>query len=259
MRTHSRGGDRIAAAPVRVMAPNRATLLAALAAVGGLAFAGVAPAAEGPPALLPAGGGERPAPGADRWQASIGVRASLLRDPGFDPFSTNNGLAQVSFAVTHALRTGTGVVPALGLTLDMGGADAFARGADAHLSLTRLAVVLEPRWVPRPGLYLAARLVPGLLRATATLRDASTPVSLTTSYWTPSIDASLGAGLRLNGWSAPVGLWVLAEGGYGWAPRRDLTLAPALPAGDAQKAGAIALGSFAARGPFLRVSLAVTY
>jgi hypothetical protein len=251
-------------APIRMTAPLRmtaslVTLLATLAAAGGPPSGGLARAAEGPPALLPAGGREGPAPGADRWQAAIGMRASLLRDPGFDPFSTNNGLAQVSFAVTHALRTGPGFAPALGLALDLGGADAFARGADAHLSLSRLAVVLEPRFVPRPGLYLAPRLVPGLLRATATLRDTSTPVSLTTSYWTPSIDASLAAGVRLNGWSAPVGLWALGEGGYGWAPRRDLTLAPALPPGDAQKAGPISLGSFTARGPFLRVSLALTY
>jgi hypothetical protein len=254
MRTNSRRGYRLPAASLL------ATLLATgvLPATGVLGFAGVARAADRPPALLPRGG-ERPASGPDRWQASIAMRAALVRDPGYDPFSTNDGLAQVSFSVAHALRTGLGVVPAVGLSLDVGGADAIARGADAHLGLLRLGAVLEPRFVPRPGLYLAARLVPGLQRTTATLRDASAPVVLTSSSWTPSVDASVGAGVRLSGWTTPVGLWLLTDAGYGWAPRRDLTLAPALPASDAQKAGATSLGAFAARGPFLRIGFAVSY
>jgi hypothetical protein len=56
-----------------------------------------------------------------------------------------------------------------------------------------------------------------------------------------------------------VGLGLLGDAGYGWAPRRDLTLVPQLPARDASKAGATELGSLSPRGMFGRVSLAISY
>jgi hypothetical protein len=259
MRTSSRLARRMTGAPGRARSPRLAAALAAVPAMMVLSFAGDARADGTPSAVLPANSVGGLASGGDRWQGSLGVRTSLLRDAGFDPFSTSDALAQVTFAVTHALRAGPGLVPALGLALDIGGADAVARGADAQLGLVKLALVLEPRFVPRPGFYVAARLVPGLMHAEATLRDASAPAMLTTSYWTASIDTSLAAGVRINGWTTPIGLWLLGEGGYGWAPRHDLTLSPALPSSDAQKAGATSLGTFAARGPFMRVSLALSY
>lgn len=195
----------------------------------------------------------------DRWQASLGLRGALFRDAGLDPFSANDAFVQTSMAVSAALRTGTGLVPALGFALDLGNADDTARGVDSHLGLSRIAVLLEPRWVPRSDLYLAGRLAPGLLRASTTLRDPSAPVLLRASYTSLSLDASLGAGMRLNSAAAPVGLWILAEGGYGWAPRHRIALTPALPQSDASKAGEVLLGTFAARGPFLRIGLALSY
>jgi hypothetical protein len=58
---------------------------------------------------------------------------------------------------------------------------------------------------------------------------------------------------------APLGLWLVGDAGYGWAPRHPITLAPTLPAGDAQKAGEVALGTLAARGLFARLGLALAY
>jgi hypothetical protein len=195
----------------------------------------------------------------DRWQAAIGVRASVVRDAGLDPFSTGDALAQFSAAVVHTLRGGIGFVPALGLATDIGSTEAAARGADATLGTWRLAVVLEPRYVPTSGFYVAARIAPGVLRTSATLRDASTPAPLATSYWTSSLDASLGAGARLNAGVGPIGLWLVGDAGYGWTPKHGLTLAPELPARDASKAGSTDLGSLSPRGMFARVSLAVSY
>jgi hypothetical protein len=195
----------------------------------------------------------------DRWQGALGVRGSIVRDPSFDPFSSGDGLAQMSFALMHTLRGGVGMVPALGLALDLGGSDATARGVGAELDLWRLALVLEPRFLPAPGYYVDVRLAPGLVHAVATLHDPSAPAPLETRYWTASFDASLGAGVRLNNEMAPAGMWLVAEGGYGWTPRHALTLVPALPAGDAAKAGATELGTLSPRGLFLRAGLAVSY
>ena len=187
------------------------------------------------------------------------MRTSVVRDAGLDPFSTGDALAQFSAAVTHTLRAGDGFVPAVGLAADLGSSSATARGADTSLSTLRLALVLEPRFVPRSGFYVGARIAPGLLRTAATLRDPSAPAQLASTYWTSSVDASLGAGARLNPGMASLGLWVVGDAGYGWAPRRNLTLVPQLPARDANKAGATELGSLSPRGMFGRVSLAVTF
>ncbi len=195
----------------------------------------------------------------DRWQAAIGVRASVVRDGGLDPFSTADALAQFSAAVVHTLRAGNGFVPALGLATDIGSSEATARGADATLGTWRLAVVLEPRYVLTSGFYVGARIAPGIVHTSATLRDASAPAPLATAYWTSSVDASLGAGARLNAGAGPIGLWLIGEAGYGWAPKHSLTLAPELPARDASKAGSTDLGSLSQRGIFGRVSLAVSY
>ena len=194
-----------------------------------------------------------------RWQAALGVRASVVRDAGLDPFSTSDALAQFSVAVMHTLRAGDGFVPALGLATDIGSSAATARGADATLNTWRLALVFEPRYAPASGFYVGARIAPGLLRTSATLRDASAPVALSTTYWTSSVDASLGAGARLNGGMGPIGLWLIGDVGYGWAPKHNLTLTPELPARDASKAGSTDLGALSPRGMFVRVGLAVSY
>jgi len=195
----------------------------------------------------------------ERWQVALGIRTSVVRDAGFDPFSTGDVLAQFSATVMHTLRAGEGFVPAVGLSADIGSTSAAARGADTQLNAWRLALVLEPRFVPAPGFYVGARIAPGLLHTSATLNDSSAPASLSTAYWTPSIDASLGGGVRLNPSTGAIGLWLVADAGYGWAPRRNLTLVPELPAHDASKAGATELGSLSPRGMFGRVGLAVSY
>ena len=242
--------------------------LAPLAAVG--VVAAIAPRAQAqayPPAQpsvsVPGNPVAPPPPAPERvfprWQAALGIRTSVVRDAGFDPFSTGDALAQFSASVMRTLRAGEGFVPALGLAADIGSSSANARGADAQLNTWRLALVLEPRFVPAPGFYVGARIAPGLLHLSARLNDSSTPAPLSTAYWAPSVDASLGGGARLNPGMGSIGLWLVADAGYGWAPRRDLTLVPELPARDASKAGATELGSLSTRGMFGRVSLAVSY
>jgi hypothetical protein len=217
-----------------------------------------------PPSVNAPGGYVAPPPATTervfaRWQVALGVRTSVVRDAGFDPFSTSDLLAQFSATAMHTLRAGEGFVPALGVAADIGSSSATARGAGAQLNTWRLALVLEPRFVPAPGFYVGARIAPGLLHTSATLTDNSAPAPLSAAYSTLSVDASLSAGVRLNPGMGPIGLWLVADAGYGWAPRRTLTLVPELPARDASKAGATELGSLSPRGMFGRVGLAASY
>jgi hypothetical protein len=209
------------------------------------------------PAISTVDGHERP--GSGRWQASLGLRTSFLRDPGYDPFSSNDVLTQLSVTVMHAFRSAPGLTPAVGLVWDTGEASASARGVDASLGLMRLAVALEARFTPRPWMYVMARVAPGILHASASLADESAPAPLDTNYTTLSVDGSAGAGVRITPASSPVGFWLVGDGGYGWAPTHDLTLRPSLPKTDAQKAGPTDLGALAVRGAFFRLGLALSY
>lgn len=200
---------------------------------------------------LPRGGG--------RWQGSLGLRTALIRSAGFDPFSRNDTLTQLSGSLTRAFGAGPGLVPVVGLVGDIGEAQAGARGVPSSLSLARVSLALEARLAPAGPFYAMARLAPGVMRALADLSDPSVPASLQGQYWAPTVDASVGGGARITVPSAPLGLWVLADGGYGWAPARDLVLRPSLPDSDAGKAGAVHVGSLAARGAFLRIGVALSY
>jgi len=254
--------------PARGRTSNRLARLAPVAAAGAIALLAPRAQAQSYPPASPSVSAPRddvaPPPAApgltfERWQVAAGIRTSVVRDAGFDPFSTGDLLPQFSVTVMHTLRSGQGFVPALGLAGDVGSSSANARGAEAQLTAWRLALVLEPRFVFSPGLYLGARVAPGLLYTSATLNDGSAPAPLSTAYSTFSVDASLSGGVRLNPGMGPIGLWLVADTGYGWAPRRALTLAPELPVRDTNKAGATDLGSLSPRGMFGRVSLAVSY
>jgi hypothetical protein len=233
----------------------RAAILAAalVAARGGVAFAhdDLAPAIE-----QVGGAGAR---GPQPWQIAAGVRAALFRGAGYDPFSTNDAFAQFSATATRAFHTGPSLSTAVGGIWEAGSAAAQARGADTSLSLSRLGLVLEERFAPRPWAYAFARVSPGWLRGTASLTDPTIPAPLRTTFSTFGVDASLGAAARLSPRSTRVGFWLVGDAGYGWAPAQHLALAPALPASDRDKAGVTTLADLAPRGVFFRFAIALAF
>jgi hypothetical protein len=233
----------------------RAALLAAtlVAARGGVAQAHD----DLPPAIEQAGGGG--ARGAHPWQLAAGVRSSLFRGAGYDPFSTNDVFAQFSATATRAFHTGPSLSTAVGASWDAGSAEAQARGADTSLSLSRLGLVLEERFAPRPWAYAFARVNPGWLRGTASLTDPTITAPLRTTFSTFGVDASLGAAARLSPRSSRVDFWLVGDAGYGWAPAQHLALSPALPATDRDKAGVTTLADLAPRGVFFRFALALAF
>jgi hypothetical protein len=151
---------------------------------------------------------------------------------------------------------------ALGVGLDVGSARATARNAPSSLSLTHPSALAEGRYQAWPRLYLFARVAPGLVHGTATIDDASSPASsgLTTDFDAFSLDAGGGGAFCLGAvGTARLGVWLLADGGYGWVAAQDLVLAPTLGAADQSKSGTLDLGTLAPRGGFFRISMALSY
>ncbi|HLK93455.1 MAG TPA: hypothetical protein VKZ18_26430 [Polyangia bacterium] len=195
------------------------------------------------------------------WEVEAGVRTMYVKSAGYDPFSTDDALAQFSLAGTRALLRRGGLALVAGVGLDVGGSSATARGAPSSLTLTRVSALVEGRYQPAARLYLFARLAPGLLHGAASIDDVSTPgaSSLSTSFDAFSLDAGGGAALCFGDvGSIHLGAWLVADGGYGWVAAQDLVLAPSLGS-DQSKAGALDLGTLAPRGGFFRLSLALSY
>lgn len=195
------------------------------------------------------------------WEVAGGIRTMFIEDPGYDPFSADDALVQFSLTATRALARADALALVAGVSLDLGGSSATARGAPSSLTLTRVSVLAEGRVQPLSRLYLFARLAPGLLHGAATIDDASSPAAsgLNGNFDSFSLDASGGAAVcfgdvgRLH-----VGAWLVADGGYGWVAAKPLVLAPSLGA-DQSKAGTLDLGTLAARGGFFRIALALSY
>jgi hypothetical protein len=207
--------------------------------------------ASAPPALRP-----------PTWEVSAGVRTMYIKSAGFDPFSTDDGFVQFSLSALGAIVRRDRLSLAVGMGLDVGSSSATARNAPSSLSLTHLSALAEGRYQPWSRLYLFARVAPGMVHGAATIDDASSPSSsgLTTEFNAFSLDASGGAAVCLGAVGmARVGVWLLADGGYGWVAAQDLVLAPTLSAADQSKSGTLDLGTIAPRGGFFRISMALSY
>ena len=203
--------------------------------------------------------GARGARGPGLWQVSAGWRESLVRSAGYDPFSNDDVLTQFALTATRAFRTGRRFATAAGALWENGDTTASARGENAHLTVNRLGGLLEERFAPRPGAYAFVRVAPAWLHASAALADPASPASLETSFSTFGIDASGGVAGRLNPGTQLLGVWVVAEAGYGWAAAEPMALAPALPEADRNKAGVTRLDDLALRGALFRFAVALSY
>jgi hypothetical protein len=239
----------------------RATLLATVAVAAVITTSArmaraaddLAPAIEvvGPRGSIPRGRG--------LWQVSGGWRDSLVKGAGYDLVSDNDVLATFVLTATRAFRTGPRFATALGGIWETGSAEADARGQNARLSLTRLGVVAEERFAPRPWGYAFVRVAPVWLHGSVALADPASPAPLETSFSTYAVDASGGVAARLNPVSQAVGFWAVAEAGYGWVSPQSMALAPALPAADSSKAGVTRFDDLDLRGALLRFALALSY
>jgi hypothetical protein len=194
-------------------------------------------------------------------QGTIGFRTMLIRSAGFDPFSSNDMLTQVSLALEHPFARQGAIAFAGGVSMDYGESSADARGTPSTFKAWRLAALLEGRLYARSYAYGFARLAPGILRSAATLTDSSSPNGnqLADHFDLPSVDGSLGAAFRVSGPANPVAAWICVEAGYGWTQSHHLYLAPSAAPRDQPKLAPVDLGTIDPRGGFMRFALAITY
>jgi hypothetical protein len=211
------------------------------------------------PAIEQAADPAATARGPGRWRVSVGGRSSLYRSAGYDAFSSDDAFGQFSATATATVLAGARLSTAVGALWEDGASSSTARGAESSLSLGRLGVVLEERFAPRPWAYAFLRVAPAWLRGKASIDDTAIAAPLETTFSTLGVDGSVGVAGRVNPGRGKVGVWIMGDGGYGWARAQPMALSPALPSADRDKAGVTTLAALAPSGVFLRFSLALSY
>ena len=200
-------------------------------------------------------------PKAETWQAAAGLRTMLVRSAGYDPFSGNDVLAQVSLGVERLVLRSDAFVFAAGIGGDYGRTSSRARGASSELAVGRISLIAEGRYQPWERGYGFVRFAPGWLGMAASLTDASAPnaATLEDRFGVLSADMSGGAAARLSPAPDPIAAWVTLEGGYTWAGSHHLLLAPGTTPRDQAKLAPLDLGTISPRGAFFRLALVITY
>jgi hypothetical protein len=197
------------------------------------------------------------------WRAELSYRGSFVAGRGFEPFSDNGFLPQVSLTASRTLFVSGPFSFAPGLAWDRGTSTSTARGDATSLAVDRLTVPLEGRVHLGSWGYAFVRGAPGAALQRAEVDDASSPSPLVASRWVFVADASAGYDWLL--WSARepespgVRVWVHGEGGYGWTASQALALAPAGADSDPRKGTGPTLGSLSMTGPFFRLGAAVSF
>lgn len=188
----------------------------------------------------------------------VGVRTTYVRDAGFDPYSSNDALLQGSLGATHTLKVRWPFALAIGGRWDFGASTSKARGAETNLSAQRLLVSVEGRFHlgGRDG-YVFARLAPGGLHLSTSVKDGSLGSAMESGGWVPALDASVGYAWLVGPRSHPerhrVRFWLFPELGYAWSGAREQALTPSVAADDPRQYGTLQLPSLAVRGPFFRI------
>jgi hypothetical protein len=229
----------LAASPAAAWAdpPESASPLPGASSLPGASVdGGVAPSAAaasltvgaGAEADAPSSPGDRPAPGFG-IDVRAGMRLGWLTSQGYDPFSGNNVLSQVSFSATYALARSGPLSLHAGAFYDVGTASDSVRGASSRLRVHRPALGVEARYKLRPWLLPYARVAPGALRLDARVDDRGGGGTLESGQWTWSLDAAAGAALAFpfgGRETSRVGVVIFAEGGYGLAGSVSMAMRP---------------------------------
>jgi hypothetical protein len=201
----------------------------------------------------------REAPNESMWRLEAGFRANFVTDPGYNPFSTQDYLGQVSVAASRTVFVSGRFSFAPGLAWDYGRSSATARGDSSSLEVHRLLVPLEGRVHFGRWGYVLLRVAPGIAVEDAEVDDSASPGAFTKNRWLFAGDLSAGYAFPIfvhTGASASSpGIWAQADGGYGFIATERLDLSQS---GSPSTASAD-LGDLAMRGGFFRISGAVGF
>ncbi len=187
----------------------------------------------------------------------LGYRGSFVTNPGYNPFSTNDYLPQLSIAASQTVLWDRHFSFAPGLAWDFANGGATARGDATSLTIHRLTIPLEGRAHFGRWGYVFLRAAPGVANVRAEVDDPSAPQPLTKSRWLIAADVSAGyAWLVLppgRAFDRVARIWVQSDVGYGWVATEHLNLTP----GNA--GSGTDLGSLALNGVFFRIAAAASF
>lgn len=205
-----------------------------------------------------------PAPRYDFIRVNAGVRIGYVPSRGFDAYSSNDVLPQLSIDGTYPVFQRDKLVLALGLGWDIGGSSDKVRGFDASVTAHRFYVPVEGRYHVRPWVYGFAKIAPGAAVMMASVKDGTVPDALSATGWALSADASAGASILLGSRShlgrRALRFWATPEIGYAYTT--DAPLEARAGRDEAAVLGSdesTPLRSLALSGLFWRVSLGATF
>lgn len=190
----------------------------------------------------------------------VGLRTSLIRQPKYDLFATDDVLAEAEVEVARTVYAegSFSVVP--GLSWSYGARSADARGEPTELQTHRVAAVPELRHHVKPWLYgfLAPSL--GARHLNAMLEEGSTGALLQDKDWVFNVDAMAGIAVRFFGKDPGRSLraWANLAGGYGWASKAHLDMGPAKDEHPPERLADVPLGAINVGGPIFRLSFALS-
>ncbi len=215
---------------------------------------------------------DRPAPSPADEQAlgnhqkhvrvDVGARTQFVNNKGFDPFSKNDVLGQLSLAASYTVWTHDQLSLAAVGGFDYGGSSANLRSDATSLDLRRFVLAPEARYHVLRLLVLTAKVGPTLTREAAEVSGGLGTAWLKTG-WKFGFDATAGAAVELWGYRSGAAhtprLWVTGEGGYGWTAPMSLSFAPADSAAAPQRLTPLDLGELSVAGPLFRITAALSF
>lgn len=196
-------------------------------------------------------------------EASLGARVSKVASSGYDPFADSDELVQLSLGLgATAIRAGRFSLAGVGFW-DYGGHSSQARGQATELTTQRLTIGPELRYHVLTPLYVFAHVLPAFAYTEASLYDDVAQASRYARHWSYGVDGAAGAAFeaygRRSGDSIQPRLWAMAEGGYGYLGSTHLGLTANADSSAPQRTATVDLGSLSLAGPYVRVSVAVSF
>lgn len=192
---------------------------------------------------------------------AAGARVTKISDAAYDPFATQDALAQVSLGLGNVLyRRGSWSTP-VAIAWDYGAATAQARGAETSLRSHRFVVVPELRRHFFRRLYAFAKLGLGVSLVNARLEDVALGSERSSESVGFTADPALGVAFEVAGaragYSREPRLWLALEGGYVWTTSTRLRFEPA--SGAPARTADVDLGELSLSGPSTRLSAALSF
>jgi hypothetical protein len=199
----------------------------------------------------------------DHFHLSGGIRVSFIPNEGFDLFSKDNDLTQLSLGFGHTVfATGNTSLDA-SVLYDWAPSSSTARGAQTSLAVNRVSLGLEGRYHLFRRLYFFGRLAPGALRWDGDIHDGGADVLREAGDWAFSADLGGGAAFEIagedRGMSKRARGFVMVDGGYGWTTASSLEFLPEEGKPAPARLQPLDLGELAFRGGYFRVAAAVAY